>query len=140
MIIYCASPIRGDRKYEPIYKEIVNHINSLGHTALSELADKFKSTIPLTDAQIFKRDVKWMESSQLMIAEVSSASTGVGFEVAYFLYHLKKPVLVFTQHGEKSVSAMIIGNDSELLTIQDYIGVEDMKKSISRYLNEKQNS
>jgi 2'-deoxynucleoside 5'-phosphate N-hydrolase len=139
MIIYCASPIRGDRIYESIYKEIVSHVNSLGHTALSELSDKFRPAIPLTDIQIYKRDVKWMESSQLMIAEASSASTGVGFEVAYFLYHLKRPVLVLNKYGEKTVSAMISGNDAELLTIQDYTGIEDMKKSISRYLNGKQN-
>jgi 2'-deoxynucleoside 5'-phosphate N-hydrolase len=139
MIIYCAGPIRGDKQFQSFYKEIIKHVNSLGHTALSELNEKFRSAIPLTDVQIFKRDIKWMKSSDFIIAEVSSASIGVGFEVAYGLYNLKKYVLALSKKGEKPVSAMIAGCDSELLTVKNYSNAEDLKKVITRYINEKEN-
>ena len=139
MIIYCAGPIKGDKQFQSFYKEIIKYICSLGHTALSELNDKFKSAFPLNDIQIFKRDIKWMESSELIVAEVTSASTGAGFEVAYALYNLKKPVLALCKNGEKSVSAMISGCNSDILTVKYYSGVDDIKKIISQYLNEKEN-
>jgi nucleoside 2-deoxyribosyltransferase len=140
MIIYCAGPIKGDKQFQPFYKEIIKYIISLGHTALSELNEKFKSAFPLNDIQIFKRDIKWMESSEFIIAEVTSASTGVGFEVAYAIYHLEKPVLALCKNGEKSVSAMVSGCNSEILTFKYYSGAEDIKKIISQYLNEKENN
>lgn len=139
MIIYCAGPIKGDKQYQSFYNEIIKHVVSLGHTALSELNDKFKSAFPLNDTQIFKRDIKWMESSEFIIAEVTTASTGVGFEVAYALYNLKKPVLALCKNSEKSISSMISGCKSEILTIKYYSSIEDLKKIISKYINEKEN-
>jgi nucleoside 2-deoxyribosyltransferase len=103
MVIYCAGPIRGDKQYQSSYKEIIKYVSSLGHTALSELNEKFKSAFPLNETQIFKRDIKWLESSKFVIAETTSASTGVGFEIAYSLYNLKKPVLALYKKEEKSV-------------------------------------
>ncbi len=139
MIIYCAGPIRGDKQFQSFYKEIIKHVNALGHTALSEMNEKFRSAIPLTDSQIFKRDTKWMKSSDFIIAEITAASTGVGFEIAYGLYTLNKPVLAISKKGEKSLSAMIAGCDSELLTVKHYNNSEDIKKIITRYINEKEN-
>ncbi len=140
MIIYCAGPIRGDNQFQSFYKEIIKHISSLGHTALSELNEKFKSAYPLNDSQIFKRDIKWMESSSFIVAETSSSSTGVGFEISYALFNLKKPVLALCKKGEKSASAMISGCNSEILTFKFYSGPEDIKKIISQYINEIENN
>ena len=139
MIIYCAGPIRGDKQYQSFYEEIIMHVNSLGHTALSELNEKFRSAFPLSDTQIFKRDIKWMKSSDFIIAETTSASTGVGFEIAYALYKLKKPVLALCKNGEKSVSAMVSGCSSEILKVKYYSSSEEIKKIISLYINEKEN-
>ncbi|MFZ0454456.1 MAG: nucleoside 2-deoxyribosyltransferase [Ignavibacteriaceae bacterium] len=140
MIIYCAGPIRGDKQYQSFYKEIIKYVNSLGHTALSELNEKFKSAFPLNDVQIFKRDVKWMEKSKFVIAETTASSTGVGFEIAYSLYNLNKPVLALVKKGEKSVSAMVSGCNSEILDVKAYSSSEEMKKIIARYINELENN
>jgi nucleoside 2-deoxyribosyltransferase len=139
MIVYCAGPIKGDKQYQPFYIEIVKHVTALGHTALSEMNEQFRSTIPLTDSQIFKRNIKWMEKSDIIIAEASSSSTGVGFEIAYVLYNLKKHVLVLNKEGAKTISAMINGCDSELMDVKHYSDSEDIKKIISIYINEFQN-
>ena len=95
----------------------------------------FKPAIPLTDSEIFTRDTKWLEKSNLVVAEVSGASTGVGFEIAYALFHRKIPVLALANaEAANSVSAMITGCNSQLLTIKWYEDPDDLKKAISEFL------
>jgi nucleoside 2-deoxyribosyltransferase len=135
MIIYCAGPIRGNTKYRNDFKEIILHIKSLGHTALSEVNEDFNSSIPLTEKQIFKRDIKWIEKSSLLIAEVSGASLGVGFEISYALYKEKMPVLALYNKDVESVSAMIAGCSSALLTVKKYSDSEQLRKIITEFIN-----
>ncbi len=134
MVVYCACPIRGDKNYRKNCQEIIEHIKSLGHTALSEINEEFKSSLPLTDKQLFKRDIKWLERSKLLIAEISGGSTGVGFEIAYTLYNLKKPVLALANTNSEGVSAMISGCNSDLLTVKNYSNPEELKIIITDFL------
>lgn len=134
MIIYCAGAIKGDTSHQKNYKEIISVVSSLGHAALSELNSKFKPALPLTDKQIYKRDMKWLESCQVVIAEVSGASLGVGFELAYTLFHLKKPVLALYSSDIKKLSAMISGCSSDLLTIKQYHEVDEIAKCIKNFI------
>lgn len=135
MIVYCALPIRGEKTYHEYFQLIVEHINSLKHIALSELNSDFKPAAPLTDSEIFSRDTKWMDKSKLVISEISGASTGVGFEIAYALYKKKIPVLALANtDAENVVSAMINGCHSELLTVKWYEDSDSLKKAISDFL------
>ena len=135
MIIYCAGPIRGDTKYQNFYLEIVEFLESENHTALAEISGKFNTSIPLTDKQIYKRDIKWIESSSLMIAEISGASLGVGFEIAYTLFQRKIPVLALANAEVPKISAMISGCESELLTIKNYQDSDEMKFIIQNFIS-----
>jgi len=134
MIIYCAGPIRGNDTYQESLKKIIEYIESLGNTVLSEFSAKFSSTIPLTDKQIYKRDLKWIDGSKFMIAEISGPSLGVGFEISYAVFQRKLPVLAVYNSYVQQISAMILGCDSPLLTIQKYRDEEEMKKIIKAYL------
>ena len=135
MIIYCAGPIRGDTKYQNFYLEIVEFLESENHTALAEISGKFNTSIPLTDKQIYKRDIKWIEGSSLMIAEISGASLGVGFEIAYTLFQRKIPVLALANAEVPKISAMISGCESELLTIKNYQDSDEMKFYIQNFIS-----
>jgi 2'-deoxynucleoside 5'-phosphate N-hydrolase len=134
MIIYCAGPIRGNDTYIESLKKIIEYIEGLGNTVLSGFSAKFSSTIPLTDKQIYKRDLKWIDGSKFMIAEISGPSLGVGFEISYAVFQRKLPVLAIYNSDVQQISAMILGCDSPLLTIQKYRDEEDMKKIIKAYL------
>jgi hypothetical protein len=46
----------------------------------------------LNDAEILERDMQWLTQSQVVIAEVTQPSLGVGFEIARAIT-LNKPVL-----------------------------------------------
>lgn len=133
MMVYCAGAIKGDTAYQNNYIEMIRFIESMNHTALAELNGKFKSSIPLTDDQVYTRDIKWIEGCELMIAEISGPSLGVGFEIAYAIFQKEIPVLALVSSGVKKISAMITGCNSELLTIKRYKNIEDMQNIISKY-------
>jgi len=136
MIIYCAGPIKGDKTFQKFYLEIIDFVESEGHTPLAELNEKFTSANPLTDKQIYTRDLKWIDGSKIMIAEISGPSLGVGFEIAYAVYYKKIPVLALANNTVENVSAMITGCDSNLLTVAKYSDAEDLKKIIRLYIKE----
>jgi len=134
MIIYCAGPIRGNKTYQQNYTQIVQIIETLGHSALSEISSKFSSSIPLSAKQIYSRDIKWLDGSKLMIAEVSGPSLGVGFEISYALFKKKIPVLAVYHDSAEQVSSMIIGCTDPKLQIKKYSDAEDLKKIISEFI------
>jgi nucleoside 2-deoxyribosyltransferase len=134
MIIYCAGPIRGDVSYQKFYAEVINHIEEEGHSALAEFNGRFSVSVPLTEKQIYKRDLKWIDGSKLMIAEISGPSLGVGFEIAYAIFQSKIPVLALVNSKVDKVSAMLSGCDSPLLTISRYENLEEMKKNITDFI------
>ena len=133
MIVYCAGPVKGDQTYHKFHLEIIEQVSALGHTALSELNSEFKSAFPLNDHEVFNRDIKWMDRSKIVIAETSGPSLGVGFEICYALYMKKIPVLVLV-NSAASLSSMIMGCNSELLTIKKYTDGEDLKRIISTFI------
>ena len=139
MIIYCTGSKRGDTTYKKLHKDIIDFTESLGHTVLAELSNKFKSTIPLTDNQIYKRSIKWIDGSKLMLAEVSGSTLEVGFEIAYAILERKIPTLVLHK-GDVQISNMISGCDSSLLTIRKYGDPEEMKSIIKTFINVIDNS
>ena len=133
MIVYCAGAINGDTTYQKNYIEMIRFVESMNHTPLAELNGKFNASIPLSDNQIYTRDIKWIEDSILMIAEISGPSLGVGFEIAYALFRKRIPVLALASTEVEKISAMITGCNSELLTVKRYQNIEDMQNIISDY-------
>jgi len=134
MIIYCAGPIKGDTKYQDSYKDIIRIVESLEHTALSEFSSKISSSIPLNDKQIYTRDIKWLDGSKLMIAEVSGPSIGVGFEISYALFKKKIPVLAVYDDKIESLSSMINGCTDKNLSVKKYYNQDDLERIIKNFI------
>ena len=139
MIIYCTGSKRGHPAYKKLHKDIIDFTESLGHTVLAELSNKFRSTIPLTDNQIYKRSLKWIDGSKLVLAEVSESTLEAGFEIAYAILERKIPTLALHK-GDARISSMLSGSDSPLLTIQKYNDPDEMKSIIQTFINKIDNS
>jgi len=134
MKIYFAGSILGGRKYEAVYRLIVDYLKDLGHSVLTEHVAYPKRGLKMGGSKdVFKQDMEWLAKCNLFIAEVSNPSLGVGYEVATAL-HLQKPVLCLHQEGVE-VSNLIIGNTSEGITTRSYRNEEDLKKNIEKFLN-----
>ncbi len=136
MIVYCAGAIKGDSSYKESYQEIIEIVKKDGHSALSELNPEFKAAFPLNEKQVFQRDIKWIEKSSLMIAEISGPSLGVGFEISYALYMREIPVLALYDADVEKVSAMITGCDSELLYVKSYNNKTELSELIKSFLKQ----
>ena len=134
MIIYCTGTKRGDAAFKKLHKDIIDFAEALGHTVLAELSDKFNSTIPLTNNQTYKRNLKWIDGSKLMLAEISGSTLEVGFEIAYALFNRKIPTLVL-YNGEAQISIMLTGCESPLLKIQKYNDTDEMKSIVKFFIN-----
>jgi len=134
MIIYCAGPIKGNTTYQENYSEIVRIVESLGHTALSERSTKFSSSIPLNSKQIYTRDIKWIDGSKIMIAEVSGPSLGVGFEIAYALFERKIPVLAVYQENAAQISSMISGCNNKNLQLKNISNIDDLTQIVKNFI------
>jgi nucleoside 2-deoxyribosyltransferase len=84
---------------------------------------------------VFQRDMKWLEECDVVIAEVSGASLGVGFEIGYTLGKGKKKVYVlYHKDVEKKISFMASGNNLKNCIRVPYSSMEDIYKFVNENL------
>ena len=121
MNIYFACSITGGRDDEPIYQQIVAALQADGHevpTALLAGSSVITLEVIVNPLEVYTRDTAWIDGCDLLLAEVSTPSHGVGYEIGYAL-GLGKPVLCLHREGV-AVSKMITGNRDPNLTVLAY--------------------
>lgn len=113
MKIYFAGSIRGGRDDQENYFFIINELRNFGQVLTEYIGKKEIHEMDednLTDNDIFERDVKWIKESDVIVAEVTNPSLGVGFELGFAESLNKKIICLFRENSEKRLSAMINGN------------------------------
>ena len=121
MNIYFACSITGGREFESTYQEVVaellrdGHEIPTSHLAQTEIMENERVLAP---CDVYERDVNWIKSCDVLIAEVSVPSHGVGYEIAFAL-GIGKRVLCLHQK-DKQVSKMITGNLDPALKVIAY--------------------
>jgi len=133
MKIYFTGSISGGRSNVGIYQQIVEHIRKYGIILTEHVADPNLTARGenLPAKKIHDRDVDWVKESDVFIAEVSTPSLGVGYEIRIAIEH-KKPVLcLYKSQQDRLLSAMIRGN-SEVL-VKEYNSFEDAIKIIDEF-------
>ena len=126
MNIYFACSITGGREFESAYQEIVAALTADGHeipTSHLVQSDVMQNESSLTPQEVYERDTAWIKNCDVLIAEVSAPSHGVGYEIGFAL-NLGKPVLCLHQQGRR-VSKMITGNPNPALCIRAYTDVKE---------------
>ena len=137
MNVYFACSITGGREFEEIYQTIVQTLLDDGHIvptsflASSEVMGLEKIVSPL---DVFTRDIDWINRADTLIAEVSTPSHGVGYEIAYAL-SLGKPVLCCYQEG-RTVSKMITGNSNPGIRVRAYRTPQQAASFVQAFLGE----
>ena len=135
MRIYFAGAISGGRDRLPVYQHIVSRLKSLGHSVPSEhVADPrvLEQEGSIAPRAVYERDVRWIRESEAMIAEVSTPSLGVGYEVACALQH-GKSVLCLYSEGLR-ISKMITGNPSPQLSVFTYRDTNQLDRLLDSFL------
>lgn len=112
MKIYFAGSIRGGRTDAELYQRMIAYIQRQ-HTVLTEhvgdLSKSMTEGLANRDKAIYEQDTAWLRESDLVIAECTTPSLGVGYELAYAEKY-QKPVHVFYDKSRTKISAMLSGN------------------------------
>ena len=137
--VYFAGSIRGGRQDEQLYRDIIDYIKSKGHRVLTEhvgdLSLNAKEGSGSRERDIYLEDTAWLRECDLLIAECTTPSLGVGYELAYG-EKLGKPCYVFYRKSVSSLSAMIKGDD--YYTVFDYETLEEILPVIDKILEKEQ--
>ena len=135
MNIYFACSVTGGRRDELVYQKLVAVLQSSGHlvpTALLASPDVMPLEGVVSAQDVYERDVHWIDECDFLLAEVSTPSHGVGYEIGYAL-SLGKRVLCLYRKGRK-VSKMILGNPHPKLSIHTYEDPDQAVQLLITYL------
>lgn len=108
MKIYFAGSIRGGRADAELYHRIIEFLK-LSHTVLTEHVGNLNLQESVTDQEIYAQDTAWLREADVVIAECSNPSLGVGYELAY-AERYGKPVHIFYNKSRGGLSAMLTGD------------------------------
>jgi len=131
MKIYFSGSIRGGREHAKWYEFIVNEIKKYGEVLTEFVADQSLTSYgveDLSEEQIYKRDIQFIVESDVVIADVTVPSLGVGYELAYAEKLNKKIFCLYRETEGRTISAMIAGNNN--FKVFSYTKEDD----ISRFL------
>jgi len=114
MKIYFAGSIRGGRDDSIVYKKIIDNLKEYGEVLTEHVGNENLLSLEDNnkDEYIYKRDIDLIEKSDVIVAEVTNPSLGVGYEIAYAEKLNKKIFCLYRQLEGKKVSAMITGNSN----------------------------
>jgi nucleoside 2-deoxyribosyltransferase len=133
MKIYFAGSIRGGRADSALYHEIVQRLKTYGEVFTEHVGDTELGVLgqDIGDQKIHDRDLDWLMSSDYLVAEVTTPSLGVGYEIGKAT-EWGKPVLCLYRPTEgRSLSAMISGCNA--VTLKQYQSPTELKQIFENY-------
>ena len=144
MRIYLACTVRGDRGAVEGLRALAAALESAGHTVLTKhlLEDDVEGVeSALTERVVYERDITWLESCDVLIAEASGSSFGVGFEVGYVLGRSdgtdQRVLLLYRADRRDAISRLIVGNAHPRCEVLKYENPADLVLRVSQSLKPK---
>lgn len=145
MTIYLAFTVRGNRGALAAARELCAMLQEHGHHVLTTHLlqdDPDGAEAALTDRDVYERDIRWLESADLLIAEASGSSYGVGFEVGYVLGRStdtgQRVLLVYDQARRSAISRFIAGANHPACTVHGYTSPSELVDVVREYLSSAQ--
>ena len=138
MKIYFAGSIRGGRADAHIYKELVALLSIYGKVLTEHVGD---TTLPEsgetgeTMEYIFERDVKWIADSDVLVAEGTTQSLGVGYEIGTAERLGKRILCLYRPQEGKLLSGMVLGNKK--LQVELYRDITDAEAILEKFFKTK---
>ncbi|XP_052801230.1 2'-deoxynucleoside 5'-phosphate N-hydrolase 1-like [Mya arenaria] len=114
MKIYFCGSIRAGRQDADLYLRLITQLKTYGevlteHVGAKGLENGEKNN---TDKFIHDRDVDWLKQCDVVVAEVTQPSLGVGYEIGRAIDMGKRILCLFRPAPDKRLSAMIAGADN----------------------------
>ncbi|MDD3420831.1 MAG: nucleoside 2-deoxyribosyltransferase [Methanocellales archaeon] len=134
MKIYFAGSIRGGRDDADLYLQIIGHLKKYGEVLTEHVGDKNLALLGedgVEDDYIHNRDLEWFLQSNVVVAEVTTPSLGVGYEIGRAVENQKRVLCLYRPQDGKRLSAMIAGSPD--VTNAEYKTLDDAKKIIDDF-------
>jgi nucleoside 2-deoxyribosyltransferase len=119
-----------------VYEKIIKSLQKYGevlteHVGSSTLLDNGEED--LSDEEIYNRDMKWLKKSDVVVAEVSNPSLGVGYEISKAESENKEILCLYKNKQNKNLSAMISG--SPTVTVYKYDKLIEVLRYIDNFFS-----
>jgi len=139
MKIYFGFTVAGDRSALETARRLVQLLEGLGHEVLTRHLvndDAWERDRLISPQDVYRRDMAWLQKCEVLIAEVSGSSFGLGFETGYVLGATAKKVILFYRRDlEKKISLLITGNTHPNCMLAPYSNITDVESFITRNLS-----
>lgn len=134
MKIYFAGSIRGGRNDALLYAEIIRLLQAYGQVLTEHIGDQGLSVHGegKVAESIFQRDVDWVREADVIVAEVTTPSLGVGYEIGLAEQLGKRIICLYRPQSDRKLSAMLLGNTQ--LTVVEYKEVNELTKKLKELL------
>ncbi len=141
MLVYLACTVRGDRSGLDAARAVAVGLQARGHVVLTShlLADNVeRAEGELSEAQVYERDKRWLDECDVLVAEASGSTFGVGFEVGYVTGRAAQSgqhvIVLFDEARRSAVSRLISGYSSPCGVSFGYRAVGEAERFVTRWL------
>ena len=136
MNIYFSGSIYGGRQKLDTYKKLVKELAKYGTVLNEEVADDnaLVKEANVSDKDVFESLVNRLKQADLIFAEVTVPSLGVGYELGYADSQNKRIVCVYDKTVTPKVTTMLRGN--EKLKIIPYTDINEITNNLENILKE----
>lgn len=133
MRIYFAGAIRGGREDFALYLQIIQQLREYGEVLTEHIGDAELTTLGETDddGAIHDRDLSWLKEAQYLVAEVTTPSLGVGYEIGKATEWGKPILCLFRPSTNRNLSAMIAG--SRGVEVRYYQNTDHLREIFSEF-------
>lgn len=121
MKIYFAASIRAGQDDKDVYIKLINYLKQFGEVLTEHIIVKEENGFDLPDHEIYERDFSWLKDADAVVAEVTTPSLGVGYELGKAEELKKKTLCLYRKNGSKQLSAMIAGNKTFLVKHYEHL-------------------
>ena len=111
MKIYFAGSIRGGRIDADLYRRMIEYMRKTTTVLTEHIGSPDLNLLEQgkKDIEIYEEDIAWLRESDMVIAECTCPSLGVGYELGY-AEKIGKPCHIFYDRNKAQLSAMLTGN------------------------------
>ncbi len=134
MNIYFAGSIRGGRDDAAVYAQVIDHLRAYGRVLTEHVGSSSLTVLDddgLPDDALHEQDVAWLLESDVLVAEVSTPSLGVGYEIGRAVEQGKHVLCLYRPRDGRRLSAMIAGCPDVIN--MTYQTMEEAKASIDLF-------
>ena len=128
--IYFCGSIRGGRELAGLYARMIAHLKQYGSVLTEHVGDASLTHFggDGTNEYIYARDTGFLKECDILIAECTAPSLGVGYEIAYGEALGKSVHVFYGGEDPRRLSAMLAGDPA--LHIHYYSSEEELLRRI----------